>query len=59
MAEPQRKSSTRASTVASCAATDCSHNESRECKAGSIELRMSDGQAVCGTYDPEKPKARP
>ncbi len=59
MAEPQRKTSARASTVSSCAATDCSHNEKRECTAGSIEVRMSDGKATCATYDPEKPKARP
>lgn len=59
MAEPQRKASARTSTVASCAATDCSHNEDRSCTAGSIELRVNEGRAVCDTYDPEKPKARP
>ena len=59
MAEPQMKRSAGATAVASCAATDCTHNEDEECKAGSIEMRMSDGQAVCGTYEPDKPKARP
>lgn len=59
MAEPQEKRSTAASMVASCSATDCVHNENRECHAGEIQVEMSGQGAVCGTYNPRKPKNRP
>lgn len=47
-----------ASTVAACSARDCTYNESGECHAGSIQVEMREGGAICGTYDPE-PKTRP
>jgi hypothetical protein len=59
MANPQERSQTAASTVRSCTATDCRHNESQECHAGQIEVKMGGQGAVCGTYSPEEPKARP
>lgn len=59
MAKPQRSASAQTGTVASCAATDCAHNEDRNCSAPSVQVKMQDGKAVCGTYAPEKPKARP
>lgn len=59
MAEAQRKPRASASTVESCAATDCTHNEDRNCHAGEIRVEVRDGGAVCATYEPEKPKARP
>lgn len=59
MAEPQKKTSPATSTVAECSATDCRHNEERECHAGDIRVRIDGNQAVCGTYDPTTPKARP
>lgn len=59
MAEPQRKSAPETSTVGDCSATDCKHNEDRECHAGEIQVRIEGGQALCGTYDPTAPKARP
>ncbi|MEX2527961.1 MAG: DUF1540 domain-containing protein [Gemmatimonadota bacterium] len=59
MAQPKKQSSPNTSAVASCAATDCSHNEDRSCVAGSIEVTMQGGRATCGTYSPGKPKARP
>ena len=59
MAEPQRKPGTQASIVGSCTATDCSYNEERECHAGEILVQMGQRGAVCATYDPETPKARP
>jgi hypothetical protein len=58
MTNPQRQPSAGASRVASTA-TDCVHNENRECHAGEIQVRMGANGAVCGTYQPEKPKARP
>jgi hypothetical protein len=59
MANPQRKASPASSVVSSCSATDCVHNEDRECHAGQIEVRMGGEGASCATYKPEKPKARP
>ena len=59
MAEPQKQPTPAASTVAECAATDCAHNEEKECNAGEILVQIDDGQAVCGTYNPTSPKARP
>ena len=47
-----------ASTVASCSARECMHNENGECHAGSIQVEMTNGGAICATYNPE-PKARP
>ena len=59
MADAQRKASTSTSTVASCAATDCTHNENRSCQAGEVEIEVRDGRATCATYSSETPKARP
>lgn len=60
MAEPQRKHDAHPAHVASCSATDCAHNESSECRAEEIRIEMGgDGHAVCRTYAPETPKARP
>jgi hypothetical protein len=59
MANPQEKRAQATSAVASCAATDCQHNENRECHAGEIRVEMGAQGAVCGTYNPAKPKARP
>ncbi|MFP4623054.1 MAG: DUF1540 domain-containing protein [Gemmatimonadota bacterium] len=59
MAEPQKKPAAGASSVAECSATDCTHNETRECHAGEIIVQMTGGQAVCGTYDTSAPKTRP
>lgn len=59
MAEPQRKPAAGASTVGECSATDCVHNEDRECHAGEIRVRLEGRTAVCGTYEPSTPKARP
>jgi hypothetical protein len=59
MANPQRQPTPGASTVANCTATDCMHNENEECHAGQIQVRIGNQGAVCGTYTPEKPKARP
>lgn len=59
MADPQERRGQVTSAVASCTATDCRHNENRECHAGEIEVKMVDGGAVCGTYDSTSPKARP
>ena len=59
MAEPQKKAAPGASTVGECAATDCGHNENRECQAGEIVVQIEGGQAICGTYTSSSPKARP
>lgn len=59
MASPQEKASAAASTVAACSVTDCTHNEDRECHAGEIRVEVGSQGAVCATYDPGKPKARP
>ena len=48
----------KASVVSACSARDCAHNQDGECHAGSIEVQMRDGGAICATYTPE-PKARP
>jgi len=46
--------------VASCAAAECRHNSDGACHADAVEIRMDgEGRAVCGTYAPEQPKARP
>lgn len=59
MAEPQKKPTAGASTVSECSATDCTHNENRACHAGEITVRMEGGSAICGTYKPTTPRARP
>lgn len=60
MAEPQKQGAPKASTVASCSATDCIHNENEDCMAGTIRVDMSqDGHAVCRTYQSESPRTRP
>ena len=60
MAQPQRKASHDTSTVGSCTATNCRHNEHENCTAGEIRVTMhGDGHATCETYAPEQPKARP
>jgi hypothetical protein len=59
MAEPQERARTAASTVASCEVTDCKYNDHRECHAGQIDVRVGGQGAICATYDPEKPRARP
>lgn len=58
MAKPATKPEARA-TVASCGATDCAHNENRDCTADEVRVSMQDGRATCQTYTPETPKARP
>jgi hypothetical protein len=60
MATPQEKRAAQPSMVASCSVTDCVYNEDRECHAGEIDVRVgAQGGAICATYDPEKPRARP
>jgi hypothetical protein len=59
MANPQEKHAAAPSSVASCSATDCTHNENRECHAGEIRVEMGPQGAICGTYDPRRAKARP
>ena len=59
MAEPQKNPAPSATTVSQCAATDCSHNEDRECSADEILVQIDGGNPVCGTYSPTSPKARP
>lgn len=59
MAQRERQPEAQGSTVASCSATDCRHNEDRECTAGEIQVEMRENGAVCATYAPRKPKARP
>jgi hypothetical protein len=59
MAQPQEKRAAAAATVASCSATDCMHNENRECHAGEIRVEMGAQGAVCVTYNPTKQKPRP
>jgi hypothetical protein len=59
MAEPQKQPSAGASSVAECSATDCTHNDDRECHTGEIRVQITGDQAVCGTYDPGAPRTRP
>lgn len=59
MTQPQKKAQAQTGVVASCSATDCSHNENRECHADEIRVEMGAQGAVCATYNPQKPKARP
>lgn len=59
MAQPETNPSAGAAAVASCAATDCQHNDDRACTASEIQVAMQDGSPTCGTYSPETPKARP
>jgi hypothetical protein len=59
MAEPQPQGRPNTSVVGSCTATECRHNEDRECHAGEIVVQIGGNTAVCGTYDPETPRSRP
>jgi hypothetical protein len=59
MANPQEKRAAEPSAVASCTVTDCTYNEERECHAGEIRVEIGSQGAVCATYNPQKPKARP
>ncbi|HEX6940782.1 MAG TPA: DUF1540 domain-containing protein [Longimicrobiales bacterium] len=59
MATPHERPRAAASIVASCSATDCTYNENRECHAGEIDVRLEPQGAVCATYEPEAPPARP
>jgi hypothetical protein len=59
MVNPQEKRASARSAVAACSATDCMHNEDRECHAGEIRVEMGAQGAICATYDPQKPKTRP
>ena len=59
MANPQEHRSTQTSVVAACTVTDCTFNENRECHAGEIRVQIGAQGAVCGTYTPERSKARP
>jgi hypothetical protein len=60
MADPKRQPRSESSVVGSCTATDCRHNEDRACHAGEILVQIGGGgTAVCGTYAPAAPAARP
>jgi hypothetical protein len=60
MADAQRQHRAASSVVGSCSATECRHNEDRECHAGEILVQIGgNGTAVCDTYSPESPQARP
>jgi hypothetical protein len=59
MQNPLKSRGASPSAVGSCMATDCGHNEDRECHAGEILVQMGAQGAICGTYDPRKPKNRP
>lgn len=59
MANPQEQRASAPSAVASCTATDCTHNQDEECHAGAIHVQIGERGAMCVTYAPQKPKARP
>jgi hypothetical protein len=59
MANPQEKQAPAPSAVAACTVTDCTFNEDKECHAGEIRVEVGAQGAVCATYQPTKPKARP
>jgi len=59
MASTREQRAPAHSTVASCSATECAHNENMECHAGEIQVETTGRGAICGTYNPRKPKARP
>jgi hypothetical protein len=59
MADAQPNSRPQTSVVGSCSATDCRHNEDRDCHAGEIVVQINAGAAICGTYSPESPQTRP
>ncbi len=59
MAEPREMPRAAQSVVESCTVTDCTYNENRECHAGEIQIRMAQNGAICATYTPEEPTARP
>jgi hypothetical protein len=53
MQNTQQKPLPQTSVVGACTVTDCKFNESHECHAGTIEVRVSGSGAECGTYSPE------
>lgn len=57
--QAQEKRAPAPSAVRSCSATDCVHNEDRECHAGEIHVEMGAQGAICGTYKPQSSKPRP
>jgi hypothetical protein len=59
MANPMERKSPATSTVASCNATDCVHNENHSCHAGEIHVEMGAQGAICGTYESSRAKSRP
>lgn len=54
MQNPMEKPKAQASVVGACTVTDCTFNESEECHAGSIQVKVGSSGAVCGTYTPER-----
>lgn len=36
--------------VGACRSTNCMHNEDLECQADGIDITLSGGQAICGTF---------
>lgn len=60
MAQPEHAPSADSSTVASCAAADCRHNENENCTADDVRVQLTThGQPICGTCTPDTPKVRP
>lgn len=59
MANPQERANAETSVVSACSVTDCTYNENRECHAGEIKVEVGAQGAICATYTPQKPKARP
>ncbi len=59
MQNPMEKAMPQASVVGACTVTDCKFNENHECHAGEIRVEIGAQGAVCGTYTPEKGRARP
>jgi hypothetical protein len=53
MQNPMERPQAQTSVVGACTVTDCKFNESHECHAGQIEVRVSGNGAECGTYTPE------
>ena len=41
MANPERSTTPQVGTVASCAATECRHNEDQDCTAHSIRVKAA------------------
>ncbi len=59
MQNAQERPAAQTSVVAACTVTDCKFNESHECHAGQIEVRMGADGAHCATYTPERTPLRP